>query len=223
MAISDNTIKLLWGRAAGTCSNPSCPTALTVILKDGSGFSVGEMAHVIASSPTGPRGGDTGGNDEYENLVLLCPTCHRTVDKAPAGAYPAATLHQWKQGHETRVRSNLTARTYESVAELKTYVALLLNENKTLLSSFGPRSPFAEADPGSNLHEVWALRKLDTIVPNNTRIINAVEANITFLNSTEAEVFFQFKTHAQAFECHQYTRLDTYPMFPVCFEEAMLP
>jgi hypothetical protein len=108
------------------------------------------------------------------------------------------------------------------VAELKTYAARLLYENKTLWSNLGPKSLVAQADPGSNMHEVWALRKLDTIVPNNTKIINAVEANITLLNSTETASFFQFKIHAQAFEQHQYTRLDSYPMFPADFEKAML-
>lgn len=222
MAISDNTVKLLWGRAAGTCSNPVCCTDLTVLLEDGRGFNVGEMAHVIASSPTGPRGVGTGGSDEYENLVLLCPTCHRTVDKAPAGTYSVAMLNQWKQDHESSIRSNGTALKFQSVVELKAYVARLLHENKALWSSLGPQSLVAQSDPGSNMHEVWALRKLDTIVPNNTKIINAVEANITLLNPAETASFFQFKIHAQALERHQYTRLDTYPMFPADFERAVL-
>lgn len=222
MAISDNTVKLLWGRAAGTCSNPVCRTDLTVLLEDGRGFNVGKMAHVIASSPTGPRGVGTGGSDEYENLVLLCPTCHRTVDKAPAGTYSVAMLNQWKQDHESSIRSNGTALKFHSVVELKAYVARLLQENKALWSSLGPQSLVAQSDPGSNMHEVWALRKLDTIVPNNTKIINAVEANITLLNPAETASFFQFKIHAQALERHQYTRLDTYPMFPADFERAVL-
>lgn len=222
MAISDNTAKLLWGRAAGTCSNPTCRTDLTILLKDGRGFNVGEMAHVIASSPTGPRGVGTSGSDEYQNLILLCPTCHRVVDKAPAGTYSAAMLHQWKQDHEKSVRSNGNALSFENVAELKTYVARLLYENKALWSSLGPHSLIAQNDPGSNMHEAWELRKLDTIVPNNTKIINAIEANITLLNSTESAPFFNFKIHSQAFERHQYARLDNYPKFPVEFERAML-
>lgn len=222
MAISDNTAKLLWGRAAGICSNPICRTDLTILLEDGRGFNVGEMAHVIASSPTGPRGVGNGGSDEYENLVLLCPTCHRAVDKAPAGTYSVAMLLTWKQDHESSVRSNGRALNFQSVTELKIYVARLLYENKALWASLGPKSLVAQADPGSNMHEVWVLRKLDTIVPNNTKIINAAEANITLLNSTEAASFFHFKIHAQAFERHQYTRLDTYPMFPAEFEKAML-
>ncbi|MFM9968698.1 MAG: HNH endonuclease signature motif containing protein [Burkholderiales bacterium] len=222
MAISDNTVKLLWGRAAGRCSNPSCRTELTVLLEDGRGFNVGEMAHVIASSPTGPRGVNTGGSDEYHNLVLLCPTCHRNVDKAPAGTFSVETLHQWKQDHERSVRSNGAALKFQSTADLKNHVGRLLQENKVLWSSLGPKSLVAQADPGSNMHEVWALRKLDTIIPNNTKIINVVEANVKLLCAEETSLFFQFKIHAQAFEQHQYKRLDTYPLFPVDFEKAML-
>ncbi len=222
MAISDNTVKLLWGRAAGICSNPGCRTDLTILLKGGRGFNVGEMAHVIASSPTGPRGVVTGGSDEYDNLVLLCPTCHRRVDKAPRGSFPSEMLHQWKQDHEKIVRTNGIALKFQSSADLKAYVALLLCENKAFWSSLGPKSSVALADPGSNLHEVWALRKLDIIVPNNIKIINAVEANLTLLNTTETASFFAFKIHAQSFEQHQYKRLDSYPLFPVDFERAML-
>lgn len=222
MTISDNTVKLLWGRAAGTCSNPSCRADLTVLLEDGRGFNVGEMAHVIASSPSGPRGDDNGGSDEYKNLILLCPTCHRTIDKAPEGVYSVELLHQWKQDHETGIRASGAALKFSGPVELKAYVARLLHENRALWATLGPQSLVAQADPGSNMHEVWALRKLDSIVPNNIKIINAIEANVTLLNSAEAALFFQFKIHAQAFERHQYKRLDTYPLFPVEFERAML-
>lgn len=221
MAISDNTVKLLWGRAAGICSNPSCRTDLTVLLEDGRGFNLGEMAHVIARSPTGPRGVTTPGSDEYENLLLLCPTCHRTVDKAPVGTYTVEMLHQWKQDHEKGIRANGSAPKFHSSVELKQYVARLLSENGTLWSNLGPQSPVAQADPGSNMHEVWELRKLDTLVPNNIKILNAVEANDTLLSAEEFATFSLFKCHAQAFERHQYKRLDTYPCFPIEFEKAM--
>lgn len=221
MAISDNTVKLLWGRAAGTCSNPSCRLDLTVLLNDGRGYNVGEMAHVIAKRPNGPRGVDAGGSDDYDNLVLLCPTCHRTVDKAPDGTFPAEMLLRWKQNHEKNVRASGTTLKFQNTAELKAYVAGLLVENKSLWSSLGPQSQVALADPGSNMHEVWGLRKLDTILPNNLKIINAIEANSTLLDAEEKALFFQFKIHAQSFEQHQYKRLDIYPLFPSDFEKAM--
>lgn len=223
MAISDKATKLLWGRAAGICSNPNCRADLTVILSGGRAFNVGEMAHVIASSAAGPRGVAGGGSDEYENLVLLCPTCHRSVDKAPAGAFPVEVLHQWKREHEAQVRANGSALRFNSPSELKSFIARLLAENKALWSSLGPRSTVAQADPGSNMHSVWTLRKLDTILPNNRKIMNAVESNSGLLSAQESETFFAFKLHALAFERHQYQRLDSYPQFPAEFEVVMRP
>lgn len=221
MSISDNTAKILWGRAAGICSNPSCREDLTVLIKGNCNFNVGEMAHVVARSPDGPRGESGGGSDEYENLVLLCPTCHRTVDKAPSGVYPAAMLHRWKVEHERAIRVSGSNLIFNSVRELKAFVVGILAENKALWRSIGPHSESATTNPGSNLHEVWTLRKLDTIVPNNAKIVNAVNANIAFLTSEETAAFLDFKIHAGAFERHQYQRLDIYPTFPAHFEALM--
>lgn len=221
MAISDNTAKLLWGRAAGICSNPGCREDLTVLVEGNRSFNVGEMAHVIARSPEGPRGESGGGSDEYENLVLLCPTCHRTIDKAPDGIYPAEVLYRWKTDHELAIRKSGANQVFCSSRELKSFVVRFLAENKSLWRSIGPNSEAAISDPGSNLHDVWTLRKIDTLVPNNTKIINAVQSNIGLLSPEEALAFFDFKSHASAWEHHQYHRLDTYPQFPDHFEELM--
>src|SRR2546428_9139485 len=103
MAISDADTKLLWGRAAGICSNPGCREGLTIILNEDRNYNVGEMAHVIAKKPGGPRGKSGGGADSYANLILLCPTCHTHVDKAP-GEYPEDLLKKWKSDHEGEIR-----------------------------------------------------------------------------------------------------------------------
>jgi hypothetical protein len=223
MAISDNTVKILWGRAAGACSCPTCREDLTVLLQGGCSFTVGEMAHVIAKRPKGPRGVDGGGSDDYDNLILLCPTCHRKVDKAPEGEYSPEMLHRWKQDHERSIRSSGSTLKFQNASELKAYVACALAENKSLWSSLGPQSTLAAGDPGSNVYAVWGLRKLDTVVPNNIKIINAIEANNMLLDAATRDSFFRFKNHALAFEQHQYSRLDAYPLFPADFEEAMIP
>jgi HNH endonuclease len=220
MTISDNTVKLLWGRAAGICSNPHCREDVTVLVQGNRSFNVGEMAHVIAKSPAGPRGELGGGSDEYENLILLCPTCHRKIDKAPQGIYSEELLHRWKDSHEQEIRAVGKNLSFSSSQDLKVFVARILAENKALWSRLGPRSEAAK-DPGSNLYEVWALRKIDKIVPNNMKIINTVESNINLLNSKEAEAFSEFKVHAYAFEQNQYQRVDSYPGFPLHFEELM--
>lgn len=219
MTISDSDAKILWGRAAGICSNPTCRTDLTVILKQGGTYNVGEMAHIIARSATGPRGISGGGADTYENLVLLCPTCHRKIDKSPSGQYPEAMLHDWKDQHELAIRSIGKERKFTTLSELKKYVSELLAENHAIWRHFGPQSEAAVNDPGSNLHIVWTLRKLDRILPNNRRILNTVDANRSLLGTEEVDAFLAFQMHATSFEANQYQRLTSYPMFPTQFEK----
>ena len=105
MSISDPDIKLLWGRAAGMCSNPHCQKDLTILLENGeAAYIIGEMAHVVARQPMGPRGRQAGGSDSYQNLLLLCPSCHRIIDKAPVNQFPENMLFKWKEEHENRIR-----------------------------------------------------------------------------------------------------------------------
>lgn len=219
MAISDSDYKILWGRAAGICSNPNCRRDLTVILAGADPYNIGEMAHIIARKPAGPRGVGTKGSDSYDNLILLCPTCHTTADKAP-GRYPEALLRQWKSDHEGDIRNRGAGKKFESLAQLKREVGRLLAENNTVWRTLGPKSQTAASDPGSNLYVAWNRRKLDTILPNNRHVINLIETNADLLSTREHDVFLEFKVHAQAYEDHQFNRLDTYPLFPASFAEV---
>lgn len=106
VGIKVTDIKLLWARAAGRCSHPSCGIDLTPHLELTGNIVLGEMAHAIARSDIGPRGGTCAGSNSYENLVLLCPTHHTLVDKAPMD-HAVKTLIQWKLDHERRVASSL--------------------------------------------------------------------------------------------------------------------
>lgn len=222
MSISDNDFKILWGRAAGRCSNPVCDEELTVILGGRGSFNFGEMAHVIARSPVGPRGTSGGGSDSYENLILLCPTCHTKIDKSLAGTYPEGMLLNWKQQHEARIREVGSQVIFDSLNALKNYISPILLQNRTLWNFLGPRSDPAQGDPGSNLHDVWTFRKLDTIVPNNKRIIRAIDCNIRLLDSECIHIYELFNVHASAFERHCYNRLDDYPLFPTQFHDLFV-
>jgi HNH endonuclease len=215
MSISELDIKLLWGRAAGICSNPQCQKDLTIMLEHGgTGYIIGEMAHVIAKKPLGPRGRAEGGSDSYQNLLLLCPSCHRMIDKAPEGEFPEDMLFQWKTSHEDRIRTLGKQVIFAARCDLWVAIRRLLTENRILWRDLGPQSLAARTDPGSNLYMQWNLRKLDTVIPNNTKIINYIESNEEYLEHEEFELFVVFKGHAKAFEAHQYNRLDVYPQFP---------
>lgn len=100
-AIKSDPVKRLWGLAAGRCSY--CRKWL---LEEE--VHIGEMAHIIAESDDGPRGDEVfhGDRNGYGNLILLCPTHHRMVDKNPK-KYKVDILREWKASHEEWVEARL--------------------------------------------------------------------------------------------------------------------
>ena len=46
-------VKILWGRAANRCSFSGCRIEIT---PEGDKYTIGEIAHIAAESPDGPRG-----------------------------------------------------------------------------------------------------------------------------------------------------------------------
>jgi len=109
MAISQKDAKLLWGRAAEHCCYPGCPTKLSLRLDKSGDILLGEMAHVIGRMPNAARSdAGVGIDDSYANLILLCPTHHTLVDKAPAD-YPAEMLYEWKRQWEYQVEQRVLA------------------------------------------------------------------------------------------------------------------
>jgi hypothetical protein len=219
VSISEADIKLLWGRAAGFCSRPGCGIDLTRLPEASKAYSVGEMAHVIARSAGGPRGDGTGGGDTYDNLILLCPTDHRDVDKAE-GEFPPELLHEWKRTHEARTRAFGSEQSFQSAEALGKAVRALLAKNHAIWREFGPASNAAQNDPVSNVHALWELRRADRIVPNNRTIMNMVGANESLLTEAQLAAFAEFCVHAESFEVHVHSAIDTYPLFPPSFAEA---
>lgn len=220
MAISEKDIKLLWGLAAGRCSKPGCEQECIKFL-DGDPTIIGEMAHVFAKQPDGPRGIAGGGDDTYENLILLCPSHHTEIDKAPDGVYTAETLYEWKRLHEERLKSSYNSPRFENREHLSVAIKRLLVKNKGAWAQYGPESEEAVRNPLSNLHRTWTLRKLDTVVPNNRRIIQMIEQNQVLIDIKDLHVFTKFIEHAEGFERNCYVRTEGIPRFPIDFEKVV--
>lgn len=91
---------MLWAASRGVCAHPQCDRRL-VEFDGGRWATLGEIAHIRAHSPAGPRFDDswTGIADSYENCILLCRDHHRLVDSNPS-AYPVEMLLDWKWMHE---------------------------------------------------------------------------------------------------------------------------
>lgn len=103
MSIKSLDIKILYALSAGKCN------ICNVDIIDGN-IQIGEMAHIIARSPDGPRGDiDRSINiNGHQNLILLCPNHHTEVDKNP-DSYPAEELLRIKNNHERNIRNLLGA------------------------------------------------------------------------------------------------------------------
>lgn len=76
------TIKRLFAQAGRRCAFPGCATP--IVGKNGA--IIGEICHIRARRAGGERY-DSGQNEAerhgYDNLLLLCPTHHKTIDAQP--------------------------------------------------------------------------------------------------------------------------------------------
>lgn len=126
--MKERDIKLLWGRAGGTCAFEGCrrkltedPTAATNALP------LGEHAHIVGEKVDGPRGQSVlndEARDGYTNRILLCPTHHTLIDKAPDD-YPVERLHIMKRDHELWVEQRLGVQDERERVAQETYSALI--------------------------------------------------------------------------------------------------
>ncbi|KYF74729.1 hypothetical protein BE17_15255 [Sorangium cellulosum] len=128
MAISMKTKIMLWGRAAHRCSFPGCRRELAIdaISTDDASL-IGEVCHIIADSPNGPRGASpltAEERDRYSNLILLCNVHHKVIDDLP-GDYPVERLHAMKEQHERWVRETLQVYDDRRQREEETYATYI--------------------------------------------------------------------------------------------------
>lgn len=219
MAILESDIKRLWGKAAGRCSMPSCGIDCLPFLDISYPTIIGEMAHVIPKSTTGPRAGDEPGSRSYSNLILLCPTHHTLIDKAPEGKFRRETLLKWKVDHEVHVRASLESPVFSNRSSLNQFVRPKLIENRVAWATYGPESETAKANPQSSAAFFWPFRKLSLVVPNNRTIISAVQANSELFKTDEYTIACRFIEHAEGFERNCMQPTEDVPRFPKEFGE----
>jgi hypothetical protein len=110
-AISEEDVKLLWGRAAERCAFPACRKVLSQTPEGASAtYPLGKQAHIVSHAKGGVR--DDGSlsdeeRDSYANLILVCAEHHDVIDHEP-DVYSVAKLHDLKSNHELWVSESLT-------------------------------------------------------------------------------------------------------------------
>lgn len=125
-ALSELTRRVLWARAAGRCEYEGCNKSLLDDLLSGTeDRNFGFVAHIIADTPTGPRGDALRSaklSDDISNVMLLCHVHHKLIDVDAVAAHPEARLLGMKAAHERRI-AIVTAVGHDRASHVLRYAA----------------------------------------------------------------------------------------------------
>lgn len=195
-----NTQLRLFADSGGFCQKPDCLKALFIEL-GAQNLHIGEMAHIVAAADDGPRARPRLSKEErgaYANLILLCPTCHTIVDKAPL-QYPDRDLIGWKQQHRERIARLFGAVEYADRPSVRRAVSPILDENAFVFRTWGPDQDY-RYNPESELADVWKRKVLSVILPNNRKLLNILDNNRRHLNAMERQILEAFRQHVDDLE-----------------------
>lgn len=190
----------LFSEAAGHCQRPDCLQPLFPAEMGGDKH-IAEMAHVIPHGENGPRHEERPLGefeaDSFDNLILLCPTCHTIVDKDP-DRYSRGTLLDWKSNHLAALAHQQGIRAYDRRSQAREAVVSAMAENKAIWKEFAPSDGSSfEHDPESDAAKTWVQRMRGVILPNHYRIRAIIKANLHLLTDAERETFAQYQEHVR--------------------------
>lgn len=118
VAVPSSEQRRVCQRSGDRCAFEGCRRALSIVAQEiGDVVVLGEIAHIIAERPDGPRGDASvplKQRNAYPNLMLLCQEHHQLVDSKPQ-VYGVERLHAMKEAHEVWVDRQL-GRGVETVA-----------------------------------------------------------------------------------------------------------
>lgn len=118
----------LWGASAGMCEFEGCSERLFSHHVTKEKVNLAERAHIYAFSEGGKRYSNKVAKEEinnFENLMLLCPNCHKLIDDEKTN-YSAERLIRMKKEHEKRIRT-LTSIKPDKKSEIVIYNANIGN------------------------------------------------------------------------------------------------
>ena len=185
----------LFSASAGYCQNPDCLRGLFLELEKNS-IHIAEMAHIFAANDKGPRANkllDDAARGDFNNLILLCPSCHTIVDKSPAD-FPDALITAWKGDHDYKIRAAFGIASYTTRDEVRNAIAPLLRANRHIHANFGPDNDY-RLNPESEEASHWKRKVVGQVIPNSLSIIKILDINKDHLNSNEKDTVESFRQH----------------------------
>ena len=218
-----NTQRRLWADCGGFCQNPNCNKYLFVNIEDEI-VSIANMAHIIGVGSKGPRKehelADYIEENGFNNLIMLCLECHKVIDELEKN-FSVESIQQWKRNHSGKIKQIFKIEYFSSERELLIEIDRLLEENQFIFNEYGPFSNLALFGEGGDTQKIWKRRCLDTILPNNEKIIEIIESH---KNRFEYpwDIYrrlIEFKVHAISFRenCLFENKINDYKIFPLSF------
>lgn len=199
-----NLIRKLWAQCGGYCQRPDC-NQLLFAESGGKSVSLANVAHVIGHGTDGPRSehelAEKIDKDGFDNLIMLCLGCHKIVDELES-QYPVEEIKKWKTHHAEKISALFTTPKFTNELHLHQAVNDLLEENRAIFQEYGPYSDIVINRSSGDALEVWRLRSLDTLIPNNQKIISLIESNKNRYGypwETYRQML-KYKMHADAFQ-----------------------
>lgn len=223
-SIPTNTKRKLWSQCGGYCQNPSCNRYL--FLDNGEEtVSLANAAHIIGAGDTGPRSehklAEYIEKSSISNLIMLCLDCHKSIDELEK-RYSVEEICSWKARHSERISSLFIIPKFTDENKVLQEINDLLEENKLIFDEYGPFSKQATEGSSGDAQKIWKRRCLDTILPNNNRIIALIESNKeNFPYPWELyRQTIKYKVHANSFKenCLFDEKVNDYKLFPLGFD-----
>ncbi|WP_227866744.1 HNH endonuclease signature motif containing protein [Clostridioides sp. ES-S-0190-01] len=90
-SINENVKRRLYAESMGKCMNPDCQENL--FIKDND---IMEKAHIAPYFETE--------DNSYENLIILCPNCHKKFDKI--NSLSEETVKKWKENRRKQLEES---------------------------------------------------------------------------------------------------------------------
>lgn len=153
-------VKKLYAKSAGRCALATC--RIDIVLETPShdkSKQIGKIAHIVAHGESGPRANRDFPKDKldaYDNWILLCPTCHDTVDSLES-QYTVEQLLKIKSEHEAWVSERLDESMSEvSFAELAIAVKSIASGQHFVNGDFHAIAPDEKIQKNGLTQEVRA-------------------------------------------------------------------
>jgi hypothetical protein len=113
--VSPKTAWRVWAEAGGCCMYEGCAADLSGISLHTKAAKIGYLAHIIASSPNGPRGDSESSvelSDDPENIMLMCDEHHRLIDSYAPSEHPKERLQDMRRHHLEKMKALRKAMSY---------------------------------------------------------------------------------------------------------------